>query len=324
MAFIKCNISFCSVLEILEVKDHQIRHDPSDFKRIIIYVSKVKLEEAELKFRELDAEVCCTAYNLVTMSFEDSGYSTHTLSIQLNGDGTENGHVLPFRLMKSVSTTSTLYPGRHVATAGLVLQGFQPSRCTKSEFGSDFFAISTAHAALTEDECLLLQNSSEDFRRICHKVVGDLAFSTWFLTSPREGGIHISGIPIFSYRHFYHPVRQTEWYQKFLHDILLFRLCKEDVENKNWLKRDPETLNKWLQVHTTSFGGSPHPRFERKRILGILQVKDKSDIDLLESRRVKIVVATTTGSIVPAPHQQILHTDMPRVGLHICFKADSP
>ena len=93
---------------------------------------------------------------------------------------------------------------------------------------------------------------------------------------------------------------------------------------KNWLTRYPITNIKWSQVHTTSLGLSPHPQYERKRILGILLVGDETDLSLLEQRRVKVVVSQKTGTIVPAPHQQDLGNGQPRVGLHICFKADSP
>lgn len=315
------NDYFFRIFESIHADEHQIRHDPNNFNTIIIYVCNDKLEIVKQMLSEqCDAEQF-KAYVLFVYGFDETQHFNHTLSTHLVGDGTENGHILPFQLMKSVWTNSKLYEGRKVATSGLVLKGDQPSRITKREFGSDFFAVSTAHAALTDDECLLLANSSEDFRRICQRVVGDLSFNTWYLTSKDEGGIHIAGIPIFSYRRYYIPAVQTRWFEKFMHDILLFRLCKEDLENKSWLSRHRETMNMWLQVHTSSLARSPHPQYVRKRILGILQVTDKTEIDQLENRKVKVVVSTTTGTIVPSP-LQIIAQDKPREGHRICFKTD--
>lgn len=216
----------------LKVEDHEIRHNPDNSKRVNIYVNKSAAERAKLKLKEVGAEERFNKFHLTIYGLEDTTCFNNPHSHHLVGNATENRHILPFQLMKSVSTSSVTHPGHHVATAGLVLQGFEKSRVTSCENGSDFFAVSTAHAVLTEDECPLLAGSAEDFRKIFHRVVGDLSFSTWFLNSPVEGGIHISEIPHFSYRHYYTQVFEMKWYEKFMHDILLFRLCKEDLEKK--------------------------------------------------------------------------------------------
>lgn len=300
-----------------KVNDYQIRQNPNDPSEIIVYqhgANNHELLKSQLSFKQ-----DCQPFKI--KAFEFSPLSLR--SLHFADDGLP-GHVLPFALEKSVKAGLPI----PTATVGLVLKGQDPSRCSAGECGDEYFGVSTAHAVLDEVEQRtlsydnMLSVEKNGHKRIWKRVVADLTENSWSLRAHNEGGIHSTGIPIFSYSKYYRLAHDNvPWFRKFSHDIILFKLDKEDLERKGWMEEDPATGIKLLQIHTSPFSHAQHPEHAQSKILGILQVWNSWDIQLLEQARVNIVVADTTGYVIKSPcisyYLELKH------GLQICFVTKS-
>lgn len=65
--------------------------------------------------------------------------------------------------------------------------------CTAGQYGNEYFGISTAHAALNGN----LKYDRNEHQKNWKQIFADLAVYTWCIRSHKEGGIHITGIPVF-------------------------------------------------------------------------------------------------------------------------------
>lgn len=243
----------------------------------------------------------CQPFKIKTFKF-----SLNLLCSSHLAAGTLSGPFLPFTLERSKEP---------IATTGLVLKGQEIGGDPASQFGEEYYGVSTAHAILKQrevEELYFADTTSDEYKRVLNRVEGDFRENTWTLRAAgNDGGIRITETPIFSY-----GVKRIglEWFRMFFQDIVIFKLDKDEFKRKGWIDEHPVTGMKRIQAHT-SFSHAHGPA--HSKITGILKVMNRFHIAMLEKARVHIVVDNTTGFIVESPRTTQCY------GLHICFMANS-
>ena len=285
-----------SLFREMKNREYIIRHNAANTHKIQLYYQKEGDESLDLENALID--ICKRP------EFNSFTLTPYSVKESLEKYVTTYGN---FTLCSTVFNDH-LQEERHTsrpASVEVILSGRDPRFPTTI----NWYGVTNAHAVIPEDWLkansadLKLSSDRTKYIEASNLLAQHIRTTTYFLKHHNKGNIKAVDFPLLSYRR--EDDRNTEnlqWFEPFLHDILVWRLDKGHLEK---LELDQEVSfgddDTWpyLQCHVTPQNVLTKAATTKTKILGIVEITDHKQIILLEQHRLRIMLLDKFGRICP-------------------------